>query len=107
MKMNKFEVGDIILDKDEGGSGVVTKIGEWIVIDWQGLGVFGTPIDIAEEAILDNSWVFLSTDQKNPSRGDIDLSKLTPPKHDIIKFERKTSVGKVYEKIIQDMENIS
>ena len=105
--MNKFEVGDVIVDKDEGGSGVVTKIGEWIVIDWQDIGEFGTPIDIAEEAILDNSWVFLSTDPKNPNIGDVDLSKLTPPKHGTIRFERKTSVGKVYEKIIQEMENIS
>jgi hypothetical protein len=99
-----FKVGDHIIDRDEGGNGVVTAVGEWVVIKWQGMGAFSTPYDIAVDAIFSNDWEILSHDPKNPNIGDVDLSRLLPPKHDKIKLEDKISVGEIYEKINRELE---
>ena len=101
-----FRVGDQIIDRDEGGHGVVTQVGDWIVIDWAGMGEFSTPYDIAADAMISHDWEIMSTDPKNPEFGNVDLSGLTPPKHDKIKLEEKISIGKIYEKINRELESV-
>lgn len=69
MNRDIFHVGDWIIDHDEGIQGIVTKVGNNIIIKWRGLGEFATPYDLAEEAIKLGDWEIQR----------IDLSKLTPP----------------------------
>ena len=66
-----FQVGDWVVDHDEGGQGVITQLGDDnIIIDWRTLGKFATPRHMAEEAVKLGDWEVQN----------IDLTKLTAPK---------------------------
>ena len=95
LKRGGLRIGDTIIDHDEGGWGKITKVGEWVIVDWLNVGAYGVPYDLAIDAILEGDWeledisITKKLDLKIPSRLDFLKEKNIMDNENVILYKSK------------------